>query len=208
MNRNHTMPLSDLENDLETRLQNHLDRITYQLKHLPNQTIYEIASALNKTRETLSNIYIFGNGGSAATAMHMSNDFGRIFDSKGVPLKVNCLNANISTFSALANDFGYENVFTYQLKGLLRQEDILIGISASGNSPNCVSAFSLAKESKATTIGLLGFDGGMMRELSNYFIHIKEHDYLIVENLHMIISHALTYVLKDLNDIESNLCAQ
>lgn len=185
---------------VDESLSNHLFKIKENLDLLSSQDIIELAYAINSTRRTNSHIYVFGNGGSAATALHMANDLSRIFDSQQKPLKINCLNSNMSTFSAIANDFGYENVFTHQLKGILNSNDILIGFSASGNSANCVEAFSLAKQCNARTIGILGFDGGQMKQLSDFALHIKDDSYFIVENLHMCISHALTFALNKIKD--------
>lgn len=186
--------------EVEKSLSNHLLKIKENLELLSSQDIIELAYIINSTRRVNSHIYVFGNGGSAATALHMANDLSRIFDSLQRPLKITCLNSNMSTFSAIANDFGYEHVFAHQLKGVLNSNDILIGFSASGNSANCLAAFSLAKQCNARTIGILGFDGGRMKQLSDFAIHIKDDSYFIVENLHMCISHALTFALNKIKD--------
>lgn len=197
------LPISESYSTLEESVHNHLVRTIKQLEKVSTQSICEIAGIINATSENENSIFIFGNGGSAATALHMANDFARMFNSQGKPLKVICLNANMSTFSALANDFGYENVFIQQLQGIIEKGDVVIGISASGNSPNCVSALTLAKECSATTISLLGFEGGKMKQLSDYFIHIPENDYYICENIHLTLSHALTCALKIINSSDN-----
>ena len=142
-------------------------------------------------------IYVIGNGGSASTASHMACDLnkGASLGAKE-PLRVTSLTDNMAHFSALGNDEGYENVFTGQLRNVIREGDVLIGISASGNSPNCVKAFELAQEKGATTIGLLGFEGGRMAERSNLKIVVQSNEYGPLEDVHLVINHVVTEILK------------
>ena len=141
---------------------------------------------------------MIGNGGSASTASHMSCDLNKgasLFSEQ--PLRVMSLTDNMAHFSALANDEGYESVFSGQLRNLLTEKDMLIGISASGNSPNCVAAFHLAKEKGAKVLGLLGFSGGTMAELADFCITVASNEYGPVEDAHLIINHIVTEKLKD-----------
>lgn len=181
---------------IKRALENHIIDVQKHLKNINTEDVNSILEVLLLARERKSNIYIFGNGGSAATAMHMATDFSKTIEASGMPVKAICLNSNVSAITAIANDHGYENVFSEQMEYLLQPDDVVIGISASGNSPNCVKAFQLAKERKAINIGLLGFSGGKMKELSDYLLHVPIESYFIVEDVHMVVSHALTAGLR------------
>jgi len=188
---------SALENHLQASATSYTARVAELVRKLPSESIAAIANQLNAARLGLRTVYTMGNGGSATTALHMTNDFSNATNGTAstVAPRAICLNANISLFSALANDLGYEEVFSRQLRCLLREDDIVIGISASGNSPNCVNGLKYARERGAVTIGLLGFDGGVMKDLSDYYIHVPSHDYRVVEDVHLAISHCLSFCL-------------
>lgn len=144
-----------------------------------------------------STIFICGNGGSAATASHFACDLGKGTTVDGQKrFKVIALTDNMATLSAISNDLDYSEVFLYQLENLFGKGDILIGISASGNSANVVKAFKFVKEMGGVTIGLIGFSGGRMLELSDYSVHVKNDNYGIVEDLHLVLEHAITQELR------------
>ncbi|UTJ06375.1 SIS domain-containing protein [Arcobacter roscoffensis] len=146
-------------------------------------------------------IYIIGNGGSAATASHMANDLSIGLKRKDkLTLHAISLADNIAINSAISNDIGYENIFYMQLKDILQAEDIVIAISCSGNSPNIIKAVKYAKEVNSTIVGLSGFDGGKLRELSDIKLHVKSNkgDYGLVEDIHLILNHILfSYLQKE-----------
>jgi D-sedoheptulose 7-phosphate isomerase len=102
------------------------------------------------------------------------------------------LNDNMPLVSALANDIGYEYVFSEQLKNLIQPGDVLISITGSGNSPNIVRAMEYARERAATNVALLGFDGGRALELADEYVLVPVRDYGVVEDLHMVLDHILT----------------
>lgn len=156
----------------------------------------EIVNVLKMARSKKKNIFICGNGGSAATALHMSTDFLKTIDSTSIPIKVICLNANISIYSAIANDYGHEYVFSYQLSSLIQKEDVLIVISASGNSPNCCEAIKTAKKFNGIIISFTGFNGGIVKDESHYSFHIPNNDYFLIESVHLFASHVLTKELR------------
>jgi phosphoheptose isomerase len=142
----------------------------------------------DKIQETFDNhnqIIFAGNGGSHAIAMHMACDYG-----KGLKrhlkdkVMVSSLGSNNALSSAIANDFGYENLFSAELEMIAKPGDLLIAISSSGNSPNILNAIKKSKEMSIFTIGLSGFDGGSLREESNISIHINLNNYPGVEFLH------------------------
>jgi len=141
-----------------------------------------------------SRIFIIGNGGSASTASHMANDLSSGLKRRNIlTLDVVSLCDNASINTALANDIGFENIFYMQLKDIIKPADTLIAISCSGNSPNIVQAAKYSKEIGSTIIGLTGFTGGILKDLSSINIHLDtaKNDYGLVEDAHMILNHIL-----------------
>lgn len=142
-------------------------------------------------------IIIIGNGGSAATASHFSCDLGKGASVEGVRrFRVISLTDNVPLITAISNDISYDEVFKYQLENILEKDDLVIGISASGNSENIVKAFEYAKSKSAKTFGLVGFSGGKVKDLSDGYIHVQSFNYGIVEDIHLIIEHVLTQYFK------------
>ena len=175
----------------------HFQLVEQALRSVPLPSTAAVVVRLRSARESGATVFIFGNGGSAATAMHWANDFTMLTGGEGeAALRVVCLNANVSLVSAIANDQGYEHVFSEQMRVLLRKGDVVIGISGSGHSLNCVRAFETARAAGASCIGILGFDGGVMLGQSDIAVHVPCHDYLAVEDVHMSIGHALARALR------------
>ena len=140
-------------------------------------------------------IYIFGNGGSAATASHYANDFNKgLSENLEKKFRFVCLNDNVPTVMAVANDFGYEEVFRYQLRGRLRPEDLVIGISGSGNSPNVVNAIQYAREQGVRTLGIVGYDGGKLKELADVYLYVPIKNMQVAEDVHMFFDHLMMTV--------------
>ena len=136
------------------------------------------------------NIYIFGNGGSAATASHFQNDFNKGI-SEYVDNKFNfiCLNDNIATLMAIANDISFDEVFRFQLCGKLKPHDLVIAISGSGNSVNILNAVQYAKSCRNKIIGMMGFDGGKLKRYSDIALCVPIKSMQITEDIHMIFDH-------------------
>ncbi len=152
-------------------------------------------------RKEGATIFIIGNGGSAATASHMANDFGSDIRKKTnteIPFRALSLTDNQPVMMAIANDDGYENIFLNQLRIHYRKGDKLIAISASGNSPNVVRAAEWMKEKGGTVMSLVGFDGGKIKAISDVCLHVKTQkgEYGPVEDLHMILDHLITVWLQ------------
>ena len=144
-------------------------------------------------------IYVIGNGGSAATASHYVCDFGKGTAVSGEKrLKIMSLNDNVAHMTAISNDISYNEVFKEQLENLLEPEDILICISASGNSPNLVQAVNYANSINVITIGILGFNGGRMKELTNTNIVVDNFNYGQVEDIHLILGHIISQYFRKL----------
>jgi len=139
-------------------------------------------------------IFVFGNGGSAANASHFATDLGKgASDKLKKRFRVLCLNDNVSWMTALANDYAYEDVFVGQLQNFARRGDLVLGLSVSGNSPNCVKAFSWAKANGLCTLALVGARRGRMAELADESIVIPDAHYGRVEDAQMAICHMLCY---------------
>ena len=147
-------------------------------------------------------VYLCGNGGSGANALHMANDlmlFGQKEKIKGV--KTEALNANIAVVTCIANDESFENIFVNQLKTKLNQNDILLVLSGSGNSKNIINAIEFANSIDALSIGVLGFDGGKAKGLVKELIHFAVNDMQVVEDLQISLVHML---MKQLTVLTSN----
>lgn len=170
----------------------YFNRLSDTLNSLDLEAVGKLADLLLQAREDERNIFIFGNGGSGATASHVTGDF-----LKGISyqmdkrFRVQCLNDNISGMMAISNDLSYEEVFIEQLKAFLRKGDVVIGISGSGNSMNVVKALQYAADNGAATVAFCGFKGGKVKEIAHLLIHAPIHDMEITEDVHVIIFHAL-----------------
>ncbi|MBV9703258.1 MAG: SIS domain-containing protein [Methylobacteriaceae bacterium] len=160
--------------------------------------IQRIVDIFREARDRGSFIYIAGNGGSSSTASHWVNDLGKAAKRYGRrPMKVMCLSDNVSWFSALSNDEGYERSFAGQLDNFATPGDVLACISASGNSTNLLRAFELARQRKVTTVALVGFDGGKLKGLVDEAVCVATDagEYELVEDVHAVICHAITKCL-------------
>lgn len=147
---------------------------------------------LMAARKKGQRIFIIGNGGSAATASHFCEDLGKCtLRSLSDPLrfKVISLTDNLPYVTAWANDNGYDVVFEQQLRNIGEAGDLVIGISASGNSPNIIRAIEYANASGMTTVGMTGFSGGKLISLAHHSVHLPIADFGMAESMHMIIVH-------------------
>jgi len=142
-------------------------------------------------RENGATIFCIGNGGSAATASHFANDLAFCTNEYKKPFKVMSITDNVAALTALGNDYGYDEIFIRQLKIYAKKGDVLVGISASGNSQNLINAFEYASTSDMKTLALTGFDGGIMKKIADYGVHIPtgKKEYGPAEDLHMILDH-------------------
>ena len=174
------------------------DYLAKEIEILNKLDVNAINAALNlllETMETGSTVYIFGNGGSSATASHFQNDFNKGV-SEHTEKKFNflCLNDNVATVMAVANDIGFEEVFRFQLRGHLKPGDVIVAISGSGNSKNVINAVEYAKAQGNRVIGLTGFSGGKLKQLADISLHAPIHSMQITEDIHMIFDHLMMSV--------------
>lgn len=172
--------------------------LTLETKILAQLDVKQIDAALNlldETRQRKGRIYICGNGGSAATASHFQNDFNKgVSEYIEVPFRFHCLNDNVATLMAIANDIGYEEVFRFQLRGVMEPGDILVAISGSGNSKNVLNAVEYAKAQGCQVIGVTGFGGGRLKELCDVSLHAPVMSMQVTEDIHMIFDHLMMSV--------------
>lgn len=160
--------------------------------------IEKLCQILIKARYEKNKIFFLGNGGSASTASHFICDMNKTstMTSKN-RLKAISLVDNIPIISAYGNDVSYNSIFLEQLKNLLEPKDVVIAISGSGNSKNILEAVSYARDNNATVVGLTGFDGGKLKTLCDTCIIIPSDSMYRVEDMHLMINHILTFVLRE-----------
>ena len=169
------------------------------LDEIAEKDIIEIVDIIMKACSDGKKVIFMGNGGSAATSSHFVNDLGKGASVQGkAPFKAISLVDNVPLIMALANDEGYEMIFVGQLKAVLNEGDVVVGISASGDSPNVVKAVEYANEIGAKTVGITGFSGGRLKKIVQLSVHIETLDgeYGPVEDIHMILDHLVTTYLR------------
>ena len=177
---------------------NYFFRLSEIFNKLNFKKFENLEKILMKARKTKSNIFIFGNGGSAATASTMANDLGFDIIKKTktkTPFKFFALTDNNPVITAISNDVGYENVLINQLKIHHKKRDITIMISASGNSKNLLTAAKWIKSNGGYVFSFLGFDGGRLKKISNDYILVDsiKGEYGPVEDIHLMINHILAH---------------
>ena len=176
----------------------HFSDVQRVLSEVQHYEVQRVVETFREARDRGAFIYVAGNGGSSSTASHWVNDLGKATKRSGrAPLKVMCLSDNTSWFSALSNDEGYERAFAGQLENFATPGDVLVCISASGNSRNLVQAAELARGRRLVTVGLLGFDGGELVRLVDTAVCVwtEKGRYELVEDIHSVICHAITRCL-------------
>jgi len=177
-------------------LKDYTSRIKECLDSLPFDRLEELVELMRDKITAGKQIIIFGNGGSASTASHFVCDLAKgVFTGGGPRIKALSLNDCIPLMTAWSNDESYESAFKEPLANYLAEGDLVMGISASGNSPNVLRAIEYANTRNATTVGLTGKGGGKLAELAQLSIVVKSDSYEEVEDLHLIITHMLKIAL-------------
>jgi len=170
----------------------YLGRLKASCDLYPLEVIKVLGETLLDCWKTGRQVFIFGNGGSAGNAVHLANDWIYGISKKfGSGLRVNALPANGSVMTALANDEGYDTIFSYQLAVLAKPGDVAIALSGSGNSPNIVKALEYAKSAGIESYAILGFSGGKALALADHPIHVAVNDMQLAEDSQLIIGHLL-----------------
>ena len=168
--------------------QEYIDLVKSTLDALDPKALDALVEAFHTTYEKGGNIYTMGNGGSGASASHAAGDFLK-GASYGLDkrFKMICLNDNLPSMMAIANDIGWESIFVEPLKNFLTQDDLVIGISGSGNSKNVVNALEYANANGATTVAMSGFKGGKISQIAAINVHAPVMDMEVTEDIHMVI---------------------
>ncbi|WP_411678488.1 SIS domain-containing protein [Caproicibacter sp.] len=178
--------------DYKEAIAKYIDDEQKVLASLDVDAINEAMNLLEKAFQEEKMIYIFGNGGSSATASHYQNDFNKgVSEHTEKKFRFLCLNDNVPTVMAIANDIGFEEIFRFQLKGKLREGDLVVGISGSGNSKNVLNAVEYAKSCGNKVIGITGYDGGKLKKLSDVSLHVPVNSMQITEDVHMTFDHLI-----------------
>lgn len=181
----------------ESFARGYLDYLNELFAKLDTDEIAAFIEVLWQAREREARIFFIGNGGSAATASHFANDIAIGTRSWSRPFRAISLTDNVPVLTAIGNDYGYAEIFTSQLKALMVPGDVVVAISASGNSPNIVQAIEYANEYGAITVGLSGFDGGKLKQLAQLVVHVPTNkgEYGPVEDVHLILDHLVSSFL-------------
>lgn len=182
-------------------IEEYFNKLKKGLDRLDRNKIKKIIDILYKAWEEERQIFILGNGGSASTASHFACDIGkgtlgRKYNDKDMKrFKAISLTDNVATITAYGNDLSFNDIFSQQLNNLVREGDVVIAITGSGNSPNILKAIEVAKRFKAITIGFLGFDGGKVKDLVDHPLIFNDDHYGRIEDAHLILEHLISSAL-------------
>ena len=177
----------------------YLTDLSQAVDNISRESIWNVIEVLMKAWKDGRHVFILGNGGSASTASHMVNDLNKLTIAPGRPrFKAMCLADNVPLLTAWGNDTAYENIFVEQMLNFLEPEDVVIGISASGNSPNVVKALQVAGEQGAVTVVFTGCDGGQCRALAHHSICVPSSRLGHQEDIHLVLDHVIANTLKEL----------
>jgi D-sedoheptulose 7-phosphate isomerase len=183
---------------MQGHVDRYLERLRVAMDGLARERLSELGEILFRAYRNDKQVLVIGNGGSSSTASHMAADLAKNTIGPNMRrFRIMSLNDNAAIVTALANDLGYENVFSEQLTSLVGAGDVLIAVSASGNSPNILKAMRYARSRSAEVVGLLGFDGGQAVALADLAIIVPSNDYGVVEDLHLVINHILVDFFRD-----------
>jgi D-sedoheptulose 7-phosphate isomerase len=181
----------------EKLIDTYLTELAEVVARMPRDTIQAVVRELQRARERRAQIFLLGNGGSAATASHMANDLNKLTIVPGQPrFRAIALSDNVPCITAWANDCAYEDIFAEQLLNFLDPGDVVIAISASGNSPNVLKAVQTAREMGAATVGFTGRDGGRLREAVDICVCVPSDHMGMQEDCHMILDHIIANALR------------
>lgn len=168
------------------------------LDSIPPEAVAEVVEKLRIAWKEDRQVFVFGNGGSAANASHFATDLGKgSSDKLGKRFRVLSLNDNVSWMTAIGNDYSYDDVFLRQLQNYGKSGDLVLVLSVSGNSPNCVKALDWAKQNGLRTVALVGAKRGRMAEIADQSIVINDTHYGRVEDAQMGICHLLCYAFME-----------
>lgn len=185
-----------IKNDYKSRIGEYLASLSRGLELIDRNSVDELMNLLEDARLGGKKVFVMGNGGSAATASHFVCDFNKgVSCTKDRKYRFICLNDNVPVMMAYANDLSYDDVFVGQLQNFLEEGDLVLGISGSGNSENVVRALEWANLHGGISVGLTGYSGGRVKQISRYNVHIPLDDMQVVEDLHLVLNHCMMKIL-------------
>lgn len=174
----------------------YLKQLQNQIQCLDLNQVNLLSKILKKKNQKRKNVFICGNGGSAANSDHITNDLMFGFTKKKIGFSFISLCANSANLTCLANDIGYENIFSNQLKIQGKKNDLLIVLSGSGNSKNIINVLKTAKKLRINTFAVVGYDGGKAKKIANNCVHFKIDDMQIAEDLQLTLFHICAKILR------------
>ncbi|MGA7379054.1 MAG: SIS domain-containing protein [Candidatus Sulfotelmatobacter sp.] len=188
----------------------YLEELSATIRNMPIPAIDSLIQAFLQAYDRGRTIFLFGNGGSASLASHLTCDLGKgTAPRTGRRLRALALTDNVALITAWANDTHYENIFAQQLENFLQPGDIACAISGSGNSPNILAALSFARRAGAITSGITGFQGGKMKALCDVCVVVPSANMQIIEDLHLAIAHsvfrAVQHEIEEINRTGANV---
>jgi D-sedoheptulose 7-phosphate isomerase len=191
--------LQPVERVRQVSIEAYFQSLSNIIPRLPYASIEQIAAAITHATGEGQTIFVFGNGGSAATASHVVCDLGKTVteNSESRRLKVMALTDNVPLMTAWANDAGYEHVFSEQLKNFVAPRDVVFAISCSGDSPNILQALKTARDARAITVGTAGYEGGKMKALCDICAVIPSRNMQIIEDLQHAVAHSIFSVVRE-----------
>ena len=176
----------------------------FLLKKVDKKTLHKITQEIFKSIQKKRDFFSCGNGGSAATAEHLSCDFSKgSCTNTDLNFKVISLNSNVALMTAIANDISYDEIFSYQLNRFGKTNDVLLAFSVSGTSKNIIKCAKIAKKKKIKIISFTGFNGGKLKKLSKYNINFPSNNFGIVEDCHSSMMHIISQFIRNIK-IKSN----
>ena len=182
----------------------YLDYLTSVLKTIDTREIGQFIETLLDARERGASIFFIGNGGSAATASHFANDIAIGTNSYDKPFRAVSLTDSNAIITAVGNDFGFEEIFVRQLRVLGRAGDVVVAISASGNSPNLIRAFDYSKSIGIKTVAITAFNGGKIKQMADEGVHVPTapKEYGPAEDAHMVLDHLVgAYLMRFIHTV-------
>jgi D-sedoheptulose 7-phosphate isomerase len=182
-----------LDRTTEGVVTDHFRRVHEGLSLIPIDAVVRVVDIILEAYRADRHVYVVGNGGSASTATHFACDLSKATISTGRRrLRASSLSDNVALLTAWANDTSYERVFAEQIMNLVDPDDVLVAVSASGNSPNVLAAVDSAQSLGAITVAMVGFDGGRLKDAVTAALHVPINDYGVVEDCHLVLEHAIT----------------
>lgn len=180
----------------KNHIEKYFEMVMFALKEIDKDKLVEAIKLIESTVHNNKKIYVMGNGGSASTASHFNSDLSNtVSQLKGKRINVSCLSDSIATITAIANDHSYDLIYKKQLYGRLKEGDLVIAISGSGNSKNIIKAVEYAKTVQAKIVAMTGYDGGNLKKIADLNLHVPINNMQVSEDIHLLFNHVITYIL-------------